>query len=79
MGSDVTVLKNLNPSALGFPDTVDIALTFGNNPSTYGDTLTFTTTVTGDFMHGAPMGTVDFKDNGTSIPGCGSRCPDASG
>ena len=40
-----------------------IALTSGTNPSNYGDSLAFPTTVTGDGMHGAPLGTVDFTDN----------------
>ena len=68
MGSDVTVLKNV--VAVGFPDTVEIALTSGTDPSNYGDSLTFTTTVTGDGTHGAPAGTVDFMDNSSPITGC---------
>jgi hypothetical protein len=39
------------------------------NPSSAGQSVTFTATVTGD----SPSGTVNFKDGGTTISGCGSR------
>ncbi len=50
------------------PSFTVLALTNGTNPSTYGDLLTFTATVSGDV--GDPTGTVTFTDNGTAIPGC---------
>jgi hypothetical protein len=40
------------------------------NPSTLGASVTFTATVTSG--SGTPTGTVNFKDGGTSIGGCGS-------
>ena len=46
------------------------------NPSTYGNSVTFTATVSA--TSGSPTGTVNFKDNGTSISGCASQ-PLASG
>jgi hypothetical protein len=39
------------------------------NPSTAGQSVTFTATVTGD----SPSGTVNFKDGGTTIAGCGAQ------
>jgi hypothetical protein len=39
------------------------------NPSASGQSVTFTATVTGS----SPTGTVDFKDGGTSISGCGAQ------
>jgi hypothetical protein len=39
------------------------------NPSTAGQPVTFTPTVTGS----SPSGTVDFKDGGSSISGCGAQ------
>ncbi len=39
------------------------------NPSTAGQSVTFTATVAGD----SPSGTVDFKDGGTTIGGCGAQ------
>ena len=71
MGSDVTVLKNLTPADK--PDNVTLTLTFGQSTSNYGDTLTFTTTVTGISIGGGlPMGTVEFMDNGAPFKGCES-------
>jgi hypothetical protein len=71
MGGDVTVLQNLADTTGTAISTTVIVLTSGNNPSTYGDTLAFTATVTGDGVSGTPTGTVDFTDNGASIdPNC---------
>ncbi len=67
MGSDVTVLKNLAPGALD-NTTTDVTLTTGNEPSTYGDPLTFTATITAVSDIGEQMtGSVQFQDNGNSI------------
>ena len=43
-----------------------LALTVGTNPSTYGDSLTFTATVTSDAGNPDSVGTVTFK-NGTTV------------
>src|SRR5208337_3147408 len=57
-----------------------VALTMGTNPSSYGQPLTFTATVTGQ-MGGSPTGTVSFTDNGNIVPGCGAvqLVPQANG
>lgn len=47
------------------------AVTSSVNPSTLGQSVTFTATVTG--AGGTPTGTVNFKDGGTSISGCASQ------
>ncbi len=44
------------------------ALTSATNPSTFGQSVTFTATVTGN----APTGTVAFKDGANTIAGCSS-------
>ena len=46
-----------------------VALTMGTNPSSYGQPLTFTATVTAN-GGGSPTGTVKFTDNGANIAGC---------
>lgn len=48
------------------PTTTSVALTTGTSPSTYGDSLTFTATVT-NTLHGAPTGTVEFYDGATDL------------
>src|SRR6266487_4215352 len=45
------------------------AVTSNNNPSTYGDSVTFTANVTAS-AGGTPIGSVTFKDGGTNISGC---------
>ncbi len=45
------------------------ALVSSQNPSTLGQSVTFTATVTGS----TPTGTVHFSHNGTSVSGCGTR------
>src|SRR5438445_3547338 len=52
-----------------FAKTTTTAVTSNNNPSTYGDSVTFTATVTAP-AGGTPTGTVTFKDGGTNITGC---------
>lgn len=47
------------------------AVTSSVNPSTLGQSVTFTATVTGP--GGTPTGTVNFKDGGSSISGCASQ------
>src|SRR5271157_19069 len=70
-GSDVTVLRNLAGDPGTDMSSTAIARTNGASPSTYGDSLTFTATVSGDGTHGTPTGTVAFTDNGASFdPGC---------
>ncbi len=44
-----------------------MARTAGSNPSTYGDSLTFTATVTATAGNPSSVGTVTFKDGATSI------------
>ncbi len=46
-------------------------LTSGTNPSTLGQSVTFTATVSGS--GGTPTGSVTFKDNGTDLLGCVGR------
>ena len=43
------------------------AVTSGTNPSTYGGSVTFTATVTGSPVNPSSVGTVAFKDNGTTL------------
>ena len=50
---------------VGSATTTTMALTSGSNPSTYGDTLTFTATVSG--TRGTPTGDVTFKDGATTL------------
>ncbi|HZQ46706.1 MAG TPA: Ig-like domain repeat protein, partial [Verrucomicrobiae bacterium] len=47
----------------GPASTTSVSLTSGSNPSTYGNSLTFTATVTGN----SPGGTVQFKVDGVSV------------
>jgi autotransporter-associated beta strand protein len=54
--------------------TTTIALTAGSNPSTYGDSLTFTATVSG--TGGIPTGDVTFKDGAITL---GTAALNASG
>ena len=44
------------------------ALGSSQNPSPFGQSVTFTATVTGD----SPTGTINFEDGGTTISGCGA-------
>jgi len=53
------------------PTTVLAVNSASSFTSTYGDSVTFTATVTGVIV--APTGTVNFQDNGTSISGCSAR------
>lgn len=53
------------------------SVTSSLSPSTYGDTVTFTATVTGG--SGTPAGTVGFTENGRGIPGCGAQTLNSSG
>jgi hypothetical protein len=75
-GCNITVLSNSGSSPGSIPTTTTIALTQGMNPSTYGDQLTFTATVTTNGM-GTPTGQVTFTYH---IFGGGdnpiSECPD---
>ena len=59
-------------AAAGNPSTT--VVTFSANPSTYGNPVTFTATVSGGF--GTPTGTVQFKTNGVNF---GSAKPLTSG
>src|SRR5271157_5372686 len=71
MGSDVTVLKNIGPNAGTVPPaSVVVANASGIPKSTYGDSVTFMATVTGDGISPihTPSGTVVFEDNGVAIP-----------
>jgi hypothetical protein len=45
-------------------------VTSNNNPSTYGNSVTFTATVTGSSSNPSGVGNVTFKDGGTAISGC---------
>jgi DNA-binding beta-propeller fold protein YncE len=53
-----------------------VALASSKNPAIAGESITFTATLSGS--RGAPTGTVAFRDNGATIPGCGA-VPLASG
>ena len=54
-------------AATARPTTTTLARTAGSNPSTYGDSLTFTATVTATAGNPSSVGTVTFKDGATSI------------
>jgi hypothetical protein len=62
---------NLNPPQQVNKAAASVAMTSAPNPSTYLQLVTITTTITGAFG-GNPTGTVNFSDNGTTIPGCGA-------
>ena len=47
-----------------------VSRTTGSSPSTYGDSLTFTATVTSGAGNPNNEGTVQFKDGGSAISGC---------
>ncbi len=78
-GSDVVTASysgdnNFIPSSGTFTQTVGkanttLALTSMPNPSSYGQPVSITATVTGAFG-GSPTGTVSFTDNGSPISGC---------
>jgi hypothetical protein len=51
-----------------FVKTTTTAVASNSNPSTYGDSVTLTATVTA--ASGTPTGSVTFKDGGTNITGC---------
>ncbi len=57
------------------PATTTTALESDANPSGYGDSVTFTATVSSGA--GVPTGTIEFQSDGTTIPGCGSEALDA--
>jgi hypothetical protein len=63
MGPTVT---QLTPFTIAVPTTTSIGLTNGMNPSTYGDPLTFTATVSSD-NGAAPTGTVEFHDGNIDL------------
>jgi len=67
-GSDTTTVNKLNTTT---------TLNSSANPATYGHSVTFSAQVTSG--SGTPTGTVTFKDNGTTIPGCGAANLDGSG
>ena len=54
----------------GTPQTTTV-VTSDTNPSVHGQSVTFTATVTS--AEGTPTGTVNFKDAGTTITGCGAK------
>jgi hypothetical protein len=60
IGSTSTMLSQAVDQAVS-----STALVSSANPSTYGQSVTFTVTVTGE----SPQGTVDFKDGGTTVCG----------
>jgi uncharacterized repeat protein (TIGR02543 family) len=47
-----------------------LALTSGTNPSTYGGSVTLTATLSGA---SSPSGTVNFRDNGSSLAACSAQ------
>jgi len=51
--------------------TPTVTLVSSLNPSTSGQSVTFTATASGS--SGTPTGTVDFRDGGVSIAGCGAQ------
>ncbi len=55
-------------TVVNYMTTTSILMSIGTNPSTYGTSLTFSSTVTSGST-GTPSGTVTFKDNGTTILG----------
>ncbi len=52
------------------PRVTTTTLASNNNPSTYGDSVTFTATVTATPGNPSSVGTVTFKDGGSAISGC---------
>jgi hypothetical protein len=50
----------------------NVARTAGVSPSTYGDSVTFTATVTSGAGNPSSEGTVQFKDGANAIAGCGA-------
>jgi hypothetical protein len=57
-----------------------MAVSASPNPSTFGQLVTFSATVSAMAPDsGTPSGSVAFKDNGTTIPGCGAQELNGSG
>ena len=56
------------------PAPTTTTLTTSPNPSTFGSSVTFTATITGN----APAGTVGFTDGGITITGCGTAAVNAA-
>src|SRR5205807_10264644 len=69
-GTLVTILINTSGSVVSLGSSL--------NPSNYGDSVTFTATVTPRVGNGTPTGTVTFKDNGGASP-ASTNVPMASG
>ncbi len=76
---------NSDNTASPLAQVVDIATTTtvnnsNENPSTYGDTVTYTATVTSNTPgSGTPTGFVDFTSDGVDISGCSAAALDGSG
>jgi len=67
-GTSNTVSQVVNAAV---PATPTVVVTSSVNPSTSGQAVTFTATASGS--SGTPTGTVDFRDGGVSIAGCGAQ------
>ena len=74
LGTDITVLANVQPEATVASST---ALTSSANPSNVNDSITLTATVTG--TAGTPTGTIEFLNDSVDIPGCASKALDSAG
>jgi hypothetical protein len=66
-GGDAAWIDDVKFVALPTPTTT---LASSTNPSAFGQSVTFTATVSG--ASGTPTGTVNFRDGGVTIPGCGT-------
>ena len=69
--TSATLTQNVNAGAA-----TTTTLASSLNPSNAGQTVTFTATITGG---SSPTGTVNFKDGGVSIAGCGAAAVVVSG
>ena len=79
-GSDVTVLRNLKADDGSAPDSIVVMNTSGNPTSTYGDSVTFLATLTGDGSKTPFTGTVEFTDNSAQFdPQCNAVTPQPTG
>lgn len=67
LGSIPSEAFTMTGSTGGIPTTTTV--TSSQNPSQFDQPVTFTATVTSN--DGNPTGTVDFTDNGQTLPGCG--------
>jgi hypothetical protein len=77
----ITVSGILTPITFALANTANthMAISAAPNPSTFGQIITITTSVSVDGSSSTPPGSVTFKDNGTSISGCEAQALDGNG